>query len=112
MAAIVIGFFRKIALKRLCVGFVVTEIHVVATGQCIKPYEALSEDQKQNNRLSVLFNKISIDVGVIRSHPKYKPGKEDSYNIGVITVSRLPNYSLFHKKGKHSEKHVFNPTNI
>ena len=86
VVTIVKGVFINLVPMPLCVGVVITEIHVIAPGQCIKPYENFTIIQRKKAKLCVSFETEWIEIKQMRSHIDYQPGKEDSYNIGVITV--------------------------
>ena len=82
-----------------CTGFVLTELHVITTGHCTKPYE-LNDESTSSQRLPhipqiyVLIEDKRQDVYMIQSHPCYKsnPKSDFSFDIGIITVSRLTRF--------------------
>ena len=69
---------RHVSLELLCIASIVTEIHLVALADCIKPYEATCNKktiiaENVNCDISVFIEQIREEIYELRSYNEYRP---------------------------------------
>ena len=79
---------------------VVTDKHVLATAYCIFHHEVSYNKEKTTTQrlisyISVFVKRIMVNIESIRTHQKFRSENPFSYNIGIITVSRLKNHERY-----------------
>ena len=75
--------------KRLCTATFISDLVLLTAGSCTQPYEKV----RDFGGIYLIAPGLAVmQITHMETHPEYNSSKQHEFDIGLITVSYLPNF--------------------